>query len=405
MKGHGPGSCAEPRPTGQRLIASKPRHCTARSTACRGLSACRWYFATSRALLSTRPPGGSAARPAPFAAGSHERADKLRCKLVRRGVVIPAAVLAAALESRSVSASVSPVLSRHRDQDRDRLRGSSGRERGPLRRGDKPGPGGLPYHAPPEAQTYRAHLAAPGSAPPRRFTHSFPGDAGHGGPGGEDCAARRRRASCGDEGRRRDFGPHDRRRPRARPRRQANRRRGRRSGGPAARAVGGRERGRRPVQPAGPRPIQHRRHLPPRGAAHSLDPRFRGVRAGRRRVRSGMGRAEPRRPAARRRPQASRRAAPERPAGRRVGVARRRCRGPRVDGRATHRHGHLRRGQPRGDCPRGPSRLARAGRDQRPGEVHPARPRQRRRPQHLRPRRPRRPTNPPHHSRRRPARQ
>ena len=68
---------AEPRPrrpTGRRSTASRPRPSTARSTACRGRSGCRWCSATSRASRSTRPPGGSDARPARSAAGWPGRA-------------------------------------------------------------------------------------------------------------------------------------------------------------------------------------------------------------------------------------------------------------------------------------------------------------------------------------------
>ena len=42
------------RPIGASSTASRPRPCTARSTACRGPSACRWCSATSRASPSTR---------------------------------------------------------------------------------------------------------------------------------------------------------------------------------------------------------------------------------------------------------------------------------------------------------------------------------------------------------------
>ena len=55
--------------------------------------------------------------------------DKLRRGLTRRGVVLPAAALAAVLAPRSASASVSSPPVRFHDQGRDRLRGPSRRRR------------------------------------------------------------------------------------------------------------------------------------------------------------------------------------------------------------------------------------------------------------------------------------
>ncbi len=70
--------------------------------------------------------------------------------------------------------------------------------------------------------------------------------------------------------------------------------------------------------PAGPGPVRRRRPVPPRGAPHGVDPRLRGRRARRRAwLRPRLGRAEPRRRAARGRDQAPARTDRPHPAGRR----------------------------------------------------------------------------------------
>ena len=62
------------RPIGSSSTASRPRPCTARSTACRGPSACRWCSATSRASRSTRRRTGCDGPSARSAAGWPGRA-------------------------------------------------------------------------------------------------------------------------------------------------------------------------------------------------------------------------------------------------------------------------------------------------------------------------------------------
>ena len=93
-----------------RSTASRPRPCTARSTACRSPSACRSCSATSRGSRSTRRrerlrwPGGT------LRSRLARARDKLRRGLTRRGVVLSGTALAAALAPRSASASVSSLL-------------------------------------------------------------------------------------------------------------------------------------------------------------------------------------------------------------------------------------------------------------------------------------------------------
>ena len=94
--------------------------------------------------------------------------------------------------------------------------------------------------------------------------------------------------------------------------------------GAAPRAVGRRDRrGRRPTRPARPGPDRRRRPLPPRRGPHLVGPLLRGLRPGRRaRLRPRLGRAEPRRRAARGRDPAPPRAGHPRPAGRRAAASR-----------------------------------------------------------------------------------
>ena len=92
--------------------------------------------------------------------------EKLRRGLTRRGIVLPAAALAAVLDSRPASASVSSSLCEIDDPGRDPLRGRTGRRRCPFGLDDGPGPGGVEIHADPQAETRR-----PDRPLPRRRRH------------------------------------------------------------------------------------------------------------------------------------------------------------------------------------------------------------------------------------------
>ena len=89
-----------------------------------------------RALLlrgphrSTRRRGGSAARPGRVRSRLARAREKLRRGLTRRGVVLPAAALAAVLAPRSASASVSSPLCDTTTRAAIALRGRTGRRRG-----------------------------------------------------------------------------------------------------------------------------------------------------------------------------------------------------------------------------------------------------------------------------------
>ncbi len=140
------------RPIGRSSTASRPRCCTARSTACRGPSACRWCSATSRASPSTRRRTGCDGPVGTLRSRLARAREKLRTGLARRGVALPAAALGVVLAPRSASASVSSPPVRFHDPGRDRVRGPSRRrERGALRLRRGAGPGGPAYHAVPQA--------------------------------------------------------------------------------------------------------------------------------------------------------------------------------------------------------------------------------------------------------------
>ncbi len=214
---------------------------------------------------------------------------------------------------------IPPVRFHH--PGRDRFRGPScRRRRGALRPDRGAGPGGHEIHVDPQAQTHRDVPVAPGGRRHRGgLAHPLDGDAGGPGepPGGPV-------ARCGSSGADRP-GPiraaparMTRRRPRARSRRQAGQRRGRGRGRPAAHAAGRRQRRAatttRCWARAGPTPTAAIGSTRPRTASTRV---IRGPRDGRRaRVRARLGRAEPRRRAARRRDQAPARAGRPRPAGR-----------------------------------------------------------------------------------------
>ena len=91
-------------------------------------SACRSCSATSKGLTARR--GGATApmaRPARVRSRLARARDKLRRGLTRRGVVLPAAALAAALAPRSASASISSPLCDITTRAAIELRGRTGR--------------------------------------------------------------------------------------------------------------------------------------------------------------------------------------------------------------------------------------------------------------------------------------
>ena len=124
----------------------------------------------------------------------------------------------------------------------------------------------------------------------------------------------------------------------------------------------------------------------------------RSIALGRRaRVRPRLGRAEPRRRAARGRDPTPARAGRPRPAGRRHRRAGRGRRGPRPEHRPAERQGHRSTASTLWTRPaRGHPRLAAAGQDRRPGADHAPRHRPRPRRQPQRPRPPLRPAGPAH---------
>ena len=99
--------------------------------------------------------------------------DKLRRGLTRRGVVLPAAALAAVLDARSASASVSSPLCDITTRAAIELRGRTGR----LALGGGPCPGGAPNHVDPQAEIHRPDLAVPRRRRHRRgISDPRPGD-------------------------------------------------------------------------------------------------------------------------------------------------------------------------------------------------------------------------------------
>ena len=120
---------AEPpacQPTFQRWPASRPRSSTARSPAYPDRFACRWSSATSRASRSTRRRGDSGGPSARSAAGWPGPAKNSAAGSTRRGVVLPTTALAAALNPRSASASVSSHLCEITTRAAIELRGRAG---------------------------------------------------------------------------------------------------------------------------------------------------------------------------------------------------------------------------------------------------------------------------------------
>ena len=98
------------RPTRRSMAREQAEALHARSTGCPAPSACRSCSATSRASRSHE-----AARRLRWPAGTvrsrlARAREKLRRGLTRRGVVLPGAALAAVLDARSASASVSSLL-------------------------------------------------------------------------------------------------------------------------------------------------------------------------------------------------------------------------------------------------------------------------------------------------------
>ncbi len=90
-----------------RSLASKPKPCTMRLAACRGCSGGPSFSATSRASPSTRPRHRLGCPAGTVHSRLARARDRLRRSLTRRGVVLPAATLAAVLDARTVSAAIS----------------------------------------------------------------------------------------------------------------------------------------------------------------------------------------------------------------------------------------------------------------------------------------------------------
>ena len=133
-----PGSSRPGRSVGDGPRAGRDPPRRDRPTAHR--SACPWCSATSKASRSTRPPTAPMARRhRPQSTGPG--ADKLRRGLTRRGVVLPAAALAAVLERRPASASVSSPLCDITTRAAIDVRG---RTMAVAPAGGSPGPGGAP---------------------------------------------------------------------------------------------------------------------------------------------------------------------------------------------------------------------------------------------------------------------
>ena len=200
-------------PTYRRWPASRPRSFTTRLPGCQGRFVCRWSSVTSRD--STLDEAAHRLRwPAGTLRSRLARArDKLRRGLTRRGLVLPAAALAA---DSSHSIRLGLRLTRLCDSttpSRDPIRGRTGR----LVLGGVPCPGGASSHVHQQAETDRDDLVAHCRRRHRRgISHALSSE-----PGRAQTAARRSAAAdCGQVRRHKPAsgpGSDVRRRPRARP--------------------------------------------------------------------------------------------------------------------------------------------------------------------------------------------
>ena len=97
-------------PSSRSWPASRPRCCTTRSSDCRERSGWRLFSVTLEGLTVHEAARRLRCSHGTVRSRMARARDKLRRGLIRRGVVLPAAALAAALAPRSASASVSPHL-------------------------------------------------------------------------------------------------------------------------------------------------------------------------------------------------------------------------------------------------------------------------------------------------------
>ena len=134
MRGPGPGSCALAEPTAP--PADRPAIDREQAEALHGeIDRLPQAVPPAGGALLLRGPHARRGRPAAPLPGRHApqpagpARDKLRVGLARRGVVLPAAALAAVLAPRSASASIPPLLCDTTTRAAIALRGPSRRRR------------------------------------------------------------------------------------------------------------------------------------------------------------------------------------------------------------------------------------------------------------------------------------